>query len=244
MAVSAMQIFLAELIGTAILIILGDGVCCNVSLNKSGQKGGGSVQTGFAWGLAVLLPAFVFGATSGAHFNPAVTIALAVAGSVSWSMVPVYLAGEFLGAFLGAAILVVLFYDQFKATEDPNVKRGCFCTSPSVRNTPLNFLSEFVCGFLLLFTILGEGQVAGAAGSGVNYLLTYGIIVSIGMSLGGLTGYAMNPARDFGPRLAYAILPVPGKGDPDMKYAWIPIVAPVLGGVVAALLYYALPLAL
>lgn len=239
-----MQIFLSELIGTAILILLGDGVCCNVSLNKSGQKGAGSVQTGIAWGLAVLLPAFVFGATSGAHFNPAVTIALAVNGTVPWSSVPAYLAGEFLGAFLGAALLVVLFYEQFKATEDPNVKRGCFCTAPSVRNTPLNFLSEFICGFLLLFCILGEGQVAGAAGSGVNYLLTYGIIVSIGMSLGGLTGYAMNPARDFGPRLAYAVLPVPGKGDADMGYAWIPIVAPVLGGVVAALLYGVLPLAL
>lgn len=238
-----MQIFLAEFIGTAILIVLGDGVCCNVSLNKSGQKGAGSIQTGIAWGLAVLLPAYIFGATSGAHFNPAVTIALAVNGTISWDVVPIYIAGQFLGAFLGAAILVVLFYDHFKATEDPDVKRGCFCTGPTIPNTWRNFASEFVCGFLLLFTILGESQVAGAAGSGVNYLFTYALIVSIGMSLGGLTGYAMNPARDFGPRLAYALLPVPGKGSANMGYAWIPIVAPVLGGVCAALLYGVLPLA-
>ena len=238
-----MRIFICELIGTAMLLLLGNGVNCNVSLNKSGQKGGGSVQTGLAWGLAVLLPAFIFGRTTGAHFNPAVTLALAVEGSVKASDIPYYLLGQFVGAFIGAAIVILLFYDHFKATDDPSVKLGCFATGGTIRNTFLNFCSEFVCGFVLLFAIKGIGQVSGADNVGLNYLLVYAIIVSIGMSLGGLTGYAMNPARDFGPRLAYAVLPVPGKGDADWGYAWIPVVAPVLGGIAAVLLYSAIPFA-
>lgn len=238
-----MQIFVCELIGTAMLILLGAGVNCNVSLNKSGQKGGGSIQTGIAWGLAVLLPAFIFGKTTGAHFNPAVTIALAVEGTTKWSDVPAYLAGQFIGAFIGAAIVILLFYEHFKATDDPKVKLGCFATGGTIRNTPLNFASEFVCGFVLLFAIKGIGQVDKVGEFGLNYILVYAIIVSIGMSLGGLTGYAMNPARDFGPRLAHALLPVPGKGDSDWGYAWIPVVAPVCGGIAAVLLYSVIPFA-
>lgn len=229
--------YLYEFLGTMILILLGDGVCCNVSLEKSGQKGGGSVQTGFAWGLAVLIPAFIFN-HSGAHFNPAVTIGLAVHGTFPWSAVAGYIVCQILGAFCGAWLLYFLFKDHFDATPDVATKRGVFCTGPSIRNYGRNFLSEMVCAFVLVFAILGEGNVEGLV-SGVGYLFTYGIIVSVGMSLGGLTGYAMNPARDFGPRLAYATMPFKEK-DPDWAYAWIPIIAPIVGGVIASLLYDAI----
>ncbi|MEE8885953.1 MAG: MIP/aquaporin family protein [Eubacteriales bacterium] len=229
--------YLYEFLGTFMLILLGDGVCCNVSLNKSGQKGGGSIQTGIAWGLAVLIPAFIFN-HSGAHFNPAVTIALAVHGTFPWSAVAGYIVCQILGAFCGAWLLYFLFKDQFDATPDVATKRGVFCTGPSVRNYGRNFLSEMVCAFVLVFAILGEGNVEGLV-SGVGYLFTYGIIVSVGMSLGGLTGYAMNPARDFGPRLAYATMPFKEK-DPDWAYSWIPIIAPIVGGIIAALLYDAI----
>lgn len=233
-------IFLSELVGTFMLILLGDGVVANVILNKSGMKGGGSVQITFAWGLAVLLPAFIFGASSGAHFNPALTIALAAAGSVSWSAVPVYLLGEFGGAFLGAVLVYLLFKDHFDATEDPNAKLGVFSTSPSIPNTGRNLLSEIVGTFVLVFAILGIGNVPGIV-SGVEKLLVFGIIVSIGMSLGGLTGYAINPARDLGPRIAHAVLPIKGKGSSNWGYAWIPVLGPIIGGLLAQLLYLAIP---
>lgn len=232
--------FWAELIGTALLILLGNGVVANVLLKESGMNGGGSVQITFAWGLAVLLPAFIFGASSGAHFNPALTIALAADGSLAWRAVPVYVAGQMLGAFLGAALVLLLFYDQFKATESAPLKRACFCTAPAVPHTLRNFLSEAVGTFVLVFAIKGLAQVAGCAG-GVSYLLVFGIIVSIGMSLGGLTGYAINPARDLGPRLAHALLPVPGKGPSNWRYAWIPVVAPIVGALAAVALYAAIP---
>ncbi|MQN01073.1 MAG: aquaporin family protein [Lachnospiraceae bacterium] len=236
------QMFLAECLGTMIMIILGDGVCCNVNLKKSGMNGGGSVQIILGWGLAVLLPAYTFGAVSGSHFNPTVTIGALVSsimhgdGKFTASMAAGYIVAQFIGAFLAACILFVLFHDQFKATDDMATKRGVFCTAPSVRNVGLNFLSEFVCGFLLVFTLDGIGNTV-AAKSGMNWFLVYAVIVSIGGSLGGLTGYAMNGARDFGPRLAYALLPIPGEKDPDWGYAWIPIFAPILGGIVAAVLY-------
>lgn len=233
-------VFLSELIGTAILILLGDGVVANVLLNRSGMKGAGPVQITFGWGFAVMLPAFVFGVSSGAHFNPALTLALAADGSVAWNLVPVYLAGQMLGAFVGAALVWALFYDHFKATEDAALKRACFCTAPSIPNAPRNFLSEFVGTFLLVFTIKGIAQVTGCAG-GLSYVFVFGIIVSLGMSLGGLTGYAINPARDLGPRLAHQLLPVPGKGPSNWGYAWIPVVAPIAGALAAVALYAAIP---
>ncbi|NLZ71634.1 MAG: aquaporin family protein [Clostridiaceae bacterium] len=229
-----MKIFLAELIGTFMLILLGDGVVANVTLNKSGMKGAGSIQITFAWGLAVLLPAFIFGAASGAHFNPAVTIALAITGGISWSAVPTYFLGEMLGAFLGGIMVWLLFKEQFDATDDPGAQLGVFSTGPSVPNVGLNILSEAVGTFVLVFGILGISQVAGIA-TGVDKLFVFGIIVSIGMSLGGLTGYAINPARDLGPRIAYAVLPFKNK-DCNWGYAWIPVVGPIIGAVVAALL--------
>jgi len=233
-------IFLAELIGTAMLILLGDGVVANVCLSKSGMKGAGSIQITFAWGLAVMLPAFIFGSSSGAHFNPALTLALAVGGSTPWDLVPIYILGEFAGAILGAILVYILFKGHFDATEDPNTKLGVFCTSPSVPNVGLNLLSEIVGTFVLVFAILGIGNVAGIA-SGVEKLLVFGVIVSIGMSLGGLTGYAINPARDLGPRIAHAILPIKGKRDSNWGYSWIPVVGPIIGGLLAQLLYIAIP---
>lgn len=231
--------YIAEFLGTMMLIILGDGVVANVNLNKSGMKGGGSVQITLAWGLAVLVPAFIFGAASGASFNPALTLALAVEGSFAWSMVPGYILAQFAGAFVGGIIVYILFKDQFDATEDPGTKLGVFCTGPSIPNKPRNILSEAIGTFILVFAIKGIGQVPGIAG-GVDKLLVFGIIVSIGMSLGGLTGYAINPARDLGPRFAHAVLPIKGKGSSNWGYAIVPLVGPIIGAIVAVLLYGAI----
>lgn len=232
--------YIAEFIGTMLLIVLGDGVVANVTLNKSGMKGAGSIQITFAWGLAVMVPAFIFGAASGAHFNPALTLALAIEGSLAWGLVPGYIAAQFAGAFLGACLVYILFKDQFDATPEPGAKLGVFSTGPSVSNLPLNILSEAVGTFILVFAIKGIGQVPDIAG-GFDKFLVFGIIVSIGMSLGGLTGYALNPARDLGPRLAHAVLPIKGKGDSNWSYGIVPLVGPIIGAIVAVLLYGAIP---
>lgn len=232
--------YIAEFLGTMLLIILGDGVVANVTLNKSGMKGAGSIQITFAWGLAVMVPAFIFGAASGAHFNPALTIALAVEGSLNWGLVPGYIIAQFAGAFLGACMVYVLFKDQFDATSEAGTKLGVFSTGPSVPNLPLNILSEIVGTFILVFAIKGIGQVPGIAG-GLDKFLVFGIIVSIGMSLGGLTGYALNPARDLGPRLAHTVLPIKGKGDSNWSYGIVTLVGPIIGALIAVLLYGAIP---
>ena len=231
--------YIAEFVGTMLLVILGDGVCCNVSLNKSGFKGGGAVYILIGWGMAVMVPAFTFGAASGAHFNPAVTIGAAVRGGMDWALVPGYIVAQMLGGFVGAAILMVLFADHIKATEDDATVRGCFCTGPSIPNTGLNFLSEFVATFVLVFTLASLPAEAG--NSGVVWVLVYGVIVACGASFGGLTGYAMNAARDTAPRIAYMILgPNKGNKDPNWGYGWIPAIAPICGGIVASLLWVAL----
>ncbi|MGL5437503.1 MAG: MIP/aquaporin family protein [Lachnospiraceae bacterium] len=234
--------YIAEFLGTMMLILLGDGVVANVTLNKSGMKGAGSIQITLAWGLAVMIPAFIFGAASGAHFNPALTVALAVLGdgSMQWGMVPGYIIAQFAGAFLGACLVYLMFKDQFDATDSAGTKFGVFSTGPSVPNTGLNILSEAVGTFVLVFAILGMRQ-AGDVPAGVGNILVFGIIVSIGMSFGGLTGYAINPARDLGPRLAHAVLPIKGKGDSNWGYAPVVIIGPVIGALVAALLYGAIP---
>ncbi|MBO5523549.1 MAG: aquaporin family protein [Roseburia sp.] len=233
--------YIAEFIGTMILIILGDGVVANVTLNKSGMKGAGSIQITFAWGLAVMLPAFIFGEASGASFNPALTIALAADGSFAWSMVPGYVIAQLAGAFAGACIVYLLFKGQFDATEDPGTKLGVFSTAPSVPNTGLNIFSEAVGTFILVFAIKGMGQVP-ELNAGVGKILVFGIIVSVGMSLGGLTGYAINPARDLGPRLAHAVLPIKGKGSSNFGYGLIvPIIGPIVGALAAVLVYGLIP---
>lgn len=230
--------YIAEFLGTMLLILLGDGVVANVSLNKSGMKGAGSIQITFAWGLAVMVPAFIFGTASGAHFNPALTIALAVDGSMSWGLVPGYILAQFAGAFVGAVLVYILFKDHFDATEDAGAKLGVFSTGPSIPNLPRNMISEIIATFVLVFAIKG---LPAAAPAGVGNLLVFGIIVSIGMSLGGLTGYALNPARDLGPRLAHAVLPIKGKGDSNWKYGIVTLVGPVIGALIAVGLYGIIP---
>jgi glycerol uptake facilitator protein len=233
-----MQAYIAEFIGTAILVLLGDGVCCNVNLEKSGFKGGGAVYILIGWGMAVMVPAFTFGAMSGAHFNPAVTIGAAIRGGLAWNLVPGYIIAQMLGGFVGAAILMVLFADHIKATEDDATVRGCFCTGPSIPNPGLNFLSEFVATFILVFTL--ASIPANCGDSGLSWVLVYGVIVACGASFGGLTGYAMNAARDSAPRFAYQLLgPNKGNKDPNWGYGWIPLIAPICGGIVASLLHMA-----
>ena len=235
-----MLVFISELIGTALLIILGDGVVANVLLNKSGMKGGGSVQITLAWGLAVLVPVIIFADASGALFNPALAIALAAEGSISWGLVPVYIVAEILGAFIGGVIVYILFKAQFDATDDAGLKLGVFATRPSVPNVPLNFLSELIGTFILMFTIKGIGNITNLS-LGMEKIFVFALIVSIGMSLGGLTGYAINPARDFGPRLAHALLPIKGKGSSNWSYAWIPFVAPIVGATLAVAVFNIIP---
>ncbi len=233
--------YIAEFVGTALLILLGDGVVANVNLNKSGMKGAGAVQITLAWGLAVMVPAFIFGNASGASFNPALTIALAAGGFFDWAMVPGYIVAQMLGGFVGAVIVYLLFKDQFDATEDGPTKRGVFCTAPSVPNTGRNLFAEAVATFVLVFAILGLNQVPGLD-AGTGKLLVFGIIVACGMSLGGLTGYAMNPARDLAPRIAHAVLPIKGKCDSNFKYGLVvPVFGPIIGALAAAGVYAAIP---
>lgn len=231
-----MVILIGELVGTCLMILLGNGVVANNNLKKTGMNGAGAIQITLAWGLAVLLPAFTFGTATGAHFNPALTIGLAIDGSIATSTIPYYVIGQFTGAFLGACMVYVLYKPHFDVTDDNAAIRGCFCTAPSIRNPFFNLLSEIVGTFVLVFAIKGIGQVTDIA-PGVDKLLVFGVIVSIGMSLGGLTGYAINPARDFGPRLAYTLLPFKVKKDSDFGYAWVPIVGPIIGSIIAILLY-------
>lgn len=233
--------YISEFLGTMLLILLGDGVVANVNLGKSGMKGAGPIQITLAWGLAVMVPAFIFGTASGASFNPALTIALAVGGSFAWSMVPGYIIAQFAGAFVGGCLVYALFKDQFDATEDAATKRGVFCTAPSIRNIPRNLLSEIIGTFVLVFAIMGISNVKGLA-TGVDKLFVFGIIVSIGMSLGGLTGYAINPARDLGPRLAHFVLPIKGKGSSDWAYGGIvTLFGPIIGAILGVLLYNVIP---
>lgn len=227
--------YIGELIGTFLLVLLGDSVVANVTLNKSGMKGAGALHICLGWGFAVLIPAFIFGASSGAHLNPAVTIALAVDGSFSWAMVPGYILAQMIGGFLGAVVMYIMFKDMFDATEDPDVKFGCFATSPSIKNYPRNIFSEVVCTFVLIFGIKGMGQIDLAPGLGP--VMVYAILCSIGMSFGGVTGYAINLARDWGPRIAHTVLPIKGKGSSHWDYAPVTLVGPMVGAVLAALLY-------
>lgn len=231
------EIFWGEFFGSFLLLLLGTSVVANVSANRSGMKGGGTVQITIAWGLAVMIPAFIFGEMSGASFNPALTIAIALKGDLAWSLVPLYIVSQMLGAMLGAFVTMLLFKDHLDLTEDPEAIRGCFCTAPSIPNTYRNLLSEIVGTFVLVFTIFGLSQVPHAGVSGVDKLLVYGIIVSIGMSFGGLTGYAINPARDLGPRIMYAIFPFKNKTHANWGYAWIPVVGPIIGGALAVVVY-------
>ena len=233
--------YISEFVGTALLLLLGTSVVANVNLTKSGMKGGGVVVITVAWGLAVMIPAYIFGAASGAHFNPALTVALAVNGTFDWGMVPGYIVAQMVGGFVGGALTHTLFKDHLDAEENPALNLGVFCTSPSMPNLFRNFLSETIGTFVLVLAILGIAQVPNIAG-GMDKIFVFGIIVSVGMSLGGLTGYAINPARDFGPRLAHALLPIKGKGSSNFAYGCrVPLIAPFVGGILAVVVYKAIP---
>lgn len=234
-----MSIFGAEVIGTAILILLGNGVVAGVLLNHSKAQNAGWIVITFGWGLAVAMAVFAVGQFSGAHINPAVTLGLAAIGAAEWGDVPAYLAGQFVGAFIGATLVYLAYLPHWSATEDPGLKLASFSTAPAIRNPPSNLVTEFIGTFLLVFTILAIGATQVTMETGLVPLLVGLLVVGIGMSLGGPTGYAINPARDLGPRIMHAILPIAGKGGSDWSYAWIPVLGPIAGGVVGALAFQA-----
>jgi glycerol uptake facilitator protein len=231
------SIFGAEVIGTAILILLGDGVVAAVLLNHSKAQNGGWIVIATGWGLAVAIAVFAVAQFSGAHINPAVTLGFASMGLTDWEDVPKYLAGEFVGAFVGAVLVWAAYSNHWRPTEDPGLKLAVFCTAPAIRNPVANFITEVVGTFLLLFGVLAIINDPGAVESGLVPLLIGFLVFAIGLSLGGPTGYAINPARDLSPRIAHFLLPIPGKGPSDWSYAWIPVVAPIVGGVLGALCF-------
>ena len=231
-----MDMFTSEVVGTAVLILLGDGVVAGVLLNKSKAQNGGWIVITWAWGLAVFMG--VLTATSvtgnvGAHLNPAVTVGLASidAGGEAWGWadVPTIIAGEFVGAFIGAILVWLAYLAHWPETEDPGLKLAVFSTGPAIRNYGLNLITEIIGTFMLLFGILSLSGAAEIGPLGVALL-----VVVIGMSLGGPTGDAINPARDLGPRIMHFILPIAGKGDSDWGYSWVPVIGPIIGGVLGA----------
>jgi glycerol uptake facilitator protein len=232
-----LSIFGAEVIGTAILVLLGNGVVAGVLLNLSKAQNAGWIVITFGWGIGVAAGAYAVGQFSGAHLNPAVTLGFAFQGSTEWSDVPEYLGGEFVGAFIGATLVWLAYLQHWAATEDPGLKLASYCTAPAIRNYPANLITEIIGTFLLVFGILAIIANAGPVESGIAPLLVGLLVFGIGMSLGGPTGYAINPARDLGPRIMHAILPVAGKGPSDWGYSWVPVVGPIIGGVLGALAY-------
>ncbi len=234
-----MSPILAELLGTAILVILGDGVVANVVLQRTKGNASGWIVITTGWALAVTLAVYSVGSISGAHLNPAVTIGLATIGTFPWSNVPGYVAAQVAGGFLGAIVVWLAYLPHWEATADPDAKLAVFCTAPAIRNPRANVITEIVGTFVLVLGILAitDAGNKGVALSGLGLLLVAFLVVGIGLSLGGPTGYAINPARDLSPRIIHAILPVPGKGDSDWGYAWIPVVGPMVGGALGALLY-------
>jgi glycerol uptake facilitator protein len=232
-----MNTFLAELVGTMFLIVLGDGVVAAVVLNKSKAENSGWIVITTGWAMAVAIGVYIAGRISGGHINPAVTLALAAIGKFPWSQVPKYLAAQFLGAFLGAIIVWLAYLAHWPETEDQGKKLVVFSTAPAIRKLHLNLLTEFIATFALMFGVLAIVANTASTQSGLAPLLIGFLIWALGLSLGGPTGFAMNPARDFAPRLAHALLPIPGKGASDWGYAWVPIIGPVIGGILGAVTY-------
>ena len=228
--------FVSELTGTALLIILGDGVVANVILHKTKGNSGGLIAITFGWAIAVFVGVYVSASVSGAHLNPAVTIALATIGKFEWSQVPAYLAAQMLGAMLGALIVWIAYRQHFNETEDAATKLGVFCTSPSISKPADNILAEIIGTFVFILSILFITKSQSSLGS-LDALPVALLVLGIGLSLGGPTGYAINPARDLGPRIMHAILPIKNKGGSDWKYSWIPVAGPIIGAVLAALVW-------
>lgn len=257
------DIIIGEVVGTALLILLGGGVCAAVTLKKSKAQNAGWLAITFGWGFAVLTAAYVAAGVSGAHLNPAVTIGLAVTGGTPWDQVPLYIASQMVGAMLGAFLVWIAYYGQFQAhmadlalhpafkssgpgaqstAEAQAVKAGpvlgIFSTGPEIRGVAMNLATETIGTFVLLIAILTQGLNDSGEGLGtLGVLITALVVVSIGLSLGGPTGYAINPARDLGPRIVHALLPLKGKGGSDWGYAWIPVAGPLLGAILAGILY-------
>ncbi|WP_445399933.1 MIP/aquaporin family protein [Streptomyces sp. LE64] len=250
---STSDIFIGETIGTAVLILLGGGVCAAVTLKRSKARDTGWLVIVLGWGLAVMTAAYLAGGVSGAHLNPAVTLGLAVQGGTAWGDVPAYAAAQLLGAMLGAVLVWLAYYGHFQAhltdrdlvgapgTRDPAAPGpvlGIFSTAPEIRNAVQNVTTEVLATVVLVLAILTQGLNADGDGLGVlGALITSLVVVGIGLSLGGPTGYAMNPARDLGPRVVHALLPLPNKGGSDWSYAWVPVVAPLIGGAAAGGIY-------
>lgn len=244
-----MSPYRAEFIGTMILVLLGNGVCANVNLNKSLGSNSGWMVITTGWALAVTIAVYLVNAVSGAHLNPAVTIALATIGKFAWTDVAGYLAAQLTGAAAGAVLVWCTYLQHWGETKDQGAVRGSFCTGAAIPHVPSNLLTEVIGTFVLVLgvlVVLSPANLVPNSGfkEGLAPALVGVIVWSIGLSLGGPTGYAINPARDLGPRIAHAILPIPGKGSSEWGYAWIPVVGPVIGGVIAAVFYRTLwPLA-
>jgi glycerol uptake facilitator protein len=248
-----MEIFTAELVGTAILILFGDGVVAAVLLAGSKAENAGWIVITTGWALAVAMAVYAVSQFSGAHINPAVTISFALTDSfdVAWSDVPKYLAGQFAGAFIGAVLVFLAYLPHWRPTEDPGLKLAVFSTAPAIRNYRLNLITEIIGTFILVFGVLAivdhfspavitDKPLQSALGQAFPPLLIGLLVWVIGLSLGGPTGYAINPARDLGPRIAHAVLPIAGKRDPDWGYAWVPVVGPIIGGSLGALVFHLL----
>jgi glycerol uptake facilitator protein len=237
--------FLGEVVGTAALILLGDGVVAGVLLNRSKAQNAGWIVITWAWGLAVLIGVITSVAAGGlAHLNPAVTLGLAVIGpskfGYAWGDVPILIAGEFVGAFIGATLVYLAYLGHWPITEDKGLKLAVFSTGPAVRNYALNLITEIIGTFMLLLGVVALGTPATSGIGNITGLGVALLVVVIGMSLGGPTGYAINPARDLGPRIMHAVLPIPGKGESDWSYSWVPVVGPLIGGVLGAVVGKAL----
>ncbi|MGY8909487.1 MAG: MIP/aquaporin family protein [Flavobacteriales bacterium] len=238
--------FIAEIIGTFLLILLGAGVVANVVLEKTKSNDLGWMVITTAWGFAVFVGVSVAGPISGAHLNPAVSIGLAVAGKFDWSLVLEYVVAQFIGAMLGAFFAWLIYRDHFKATENGELKKAIFCTSPAIRNYSSNLISEIIGCFVLVFVVLyftnanlndAENGIIPIGLGSLGALPVAILVWVIGLSLGGTTGYAINPARDLGPRIIHAILPIKNKASNDWSYAWVPVLGPIIGAVLAAGLF-------
>src|SRR5918911_1226937 len=230
-----MQAYIAEFIGTMILIILGDGVVAGVLLRNSKAENSGWIVITLGWGLAVAVAVYCVFKFSGAFINPAVTLGFAVAGGLKWAVVPGYIIAQFLGAFVGGVIVWLAYLPHWAETADPGLKLGVFSTAPAIYNTPANIICEIIGTFVLVFGVFGI--LANDLATGLAPLLVGLLVLGIGLSLGGPTGYAINPARDLGPRIAHAVLPIAGKGGNDWGYSWIPVVGPIIGGIIGAVAF-------
>lgn len=228
--------FTGELVGTAILIILGDGVVANVVLNKTNGFNSGWIVITIGWAMAVFTGVFVSASASGAHLNPVVTIALAFLGKFSWSLVPIYIAAQMLGAMIGAFVVWLAYKQHFDATENIASKLAVFCTSPAIRHRSHNLITEIIGTFVFMLGVLFIVSPADKLGS-LDALPVALLVLAIGLGLGGPTGYAINPARDLGPRIMHAILPIKNKGTSDWAHSWIPVAGPIIGGLFAAVLF-------